>query len=246
MNRPRRALLLDTETTGVDPKTDRIIEVAVCLYDLALGSSIAVFSALARGDSNAAEHVNGISVALLSEAFAQERVWVGVCELMAHADVILAHKASFDRSFLSVDQGFLETWKAVGGEREAAHDFPTPPWVCTHSHITWPGTEAGSKTSNNLTSLALSYGVGVLSAHRAMVDVDILARVLTRLKERGTDLQALVGSAMAPRVKLQALVSFDNKDLAKAAGFSWEPTSKRWLKECTADEKFNFKTKAVL
>jgi DNA polymerase-3 subunit epsilon len=236
MTRPRRALLLDTETDGVDPKVHRVIEVAVCLYDLALGSSIAVFSALARSDSNAAEHVNGISVALLSEAFEQERVWAGVCDLMAHADVILAHKASFDRSFVEGDQGFNGIWKLYP-------EAPTIPWVCTHSHITWPSVEAGSKTSNNLASLALSYGVGVLSAHRAMVDVDILARVLTRLKERGTDLQALVGSAMAPRVKLQALVSFENKDLAKAAGFSWEPTSKRWLKECTADEKFNFKTR---
>jgi len=237
MNRPRRALLLDTETTGTDPQKDRIIEIAVCLYDLALGSPIAVFSALARSETNAAEHVNGISVALLSQAFEQERVWVGVCDLMAHADVILAHKASFDKSFVEADAGFQEMWKS---EPKAL------PWICTHSHITWPGVEAGAKTSNNLTSLALSYGVGVLSAHRALIDVDTLARVLTRLKERGTDLQALVGAAMAPRVKLQALVSFENKDLAKAAGFSWEPTSKRWMKDCTADEKFNFKTKVVV
>jgi len=179
MNRPRRALLLDTETTGTDPQKDRIIEIAVCLYDLALGSPIAVFSALARSETNAAEHVNGISVALLSQAFEQERVWVGVCDLMAHADVILAHKASFDKSFVEADAGFQEMWKS---EPKAL------PWICTHSHITWPGVEAGAKTSNNLTSLALSYGVGVLSAHRALIDVDTLARVLTRLKERGTDL----------------------------------------------------------
>ena len=50
MSLPRRALLLDTETTGLDPSKDVIIEVACILYDLAIGSPIASFSALARSD----------------------------------------------------------------------------------------------------------------------------------------------------------------------------------------------------
>src|SRR3984893_17640985 len=104
MNVPRRALILDTETTGLSPSIDRIIEVAVCLYDLKLAMPIASFAALARGDSNAAEHINGIPVASLAEAFEQERLWVQVCALFVEADVVLAHNASFDKSFVEAAQ----------------------------------------------------------------------------------------------------------------------------------------------
>lgn len=232
MTLPRRALLLDCETTGLDSKRDAIVEIAVCLYDLKLATPIASFAALARGTSNAAEHINGISVASLVEAFEQERLWVAVCNLMASADVICAHNAQFDRSFVVASDGFNSVWR----------ELPIPPWICTLHHVTWPG----KRTRNDLTSLALSLGVPIIAAHRAATDVDILSRLLTRVAEMGTDLQQLIGSAMEPRVKLQALVSFEMKDLAKNAGFTWEASTKRWLRECLASETFNFKTKVIL
>jgi len=239
---PRRALLLDTETTGLDAKRDRIVEVAVILYDLKLASPIASFAALARGDSNAAEHINGIPVALLSEAFEQERLWVAVCDLMAHADVILAHNSSFDKAFVEAAEGFRMTWDTSGKD---PNHFQVP-WVCTMNHIVWPG--AAPASSKSLTALALSYGVTVHAAHRAMTDVDILARILSRVHERGVDLQQLIGSAMSqPRKLVAALVSYDQRALAKDAGFTWEAAEKRWTRECTADElsKLKFKTRVI-
>lgn len=232
MSLPRRALVLDTETDSLDPKTGRIVEVAVCLYDLKLATPIASFAALARGDSNAAEHVNGISVASLAEAFEQERLWVAVCDLMANADVVLAHNAAFDQSFVEACEGFKNVWR---------YGSPIVPWVCTLNHVTWPG----HRSRNDLTSLALSLGVPVVAAHRAATDVDILVRVLTRVASMGVDLQKLIGDAMQPRVKIQALVSFEMKDRAKAAGFNWEPSTKRWIREARVGEQFDFKTRVI-
>ena len=228
----RRVLILDTETTGLDPKHDIIVEIAVTLYDLKLATPIASFAALARGDSNAAEHINGIPVASLAEAFEQERLWVAVCDLMTSADCILAHNSSFDRSFVEASEGFKNFY------RENAF---RPPWVCTLNHVTWPG----KRTRNDLTSLALSLGVPVIAAHRAATDVSILERILTRVAEMGVDLQELIGDAMVPRQKVCALVSFEQKDKAKAAGFNWEPSTKRWIKEARVGEAFDFKTRLI-
>ena len=152
---------------------------------------------------------------------------------MTHADVVLAHRAEFDKSFLEASEGFNEIW---GGA-------PAKPWVCTKFHVAWPGAKSGE----HLVHLALAYGVGVLAAHRALTDCDTIARILTRVKEQGHDLQALIGDAMKPRQRVQALVSFEQKDLAKEAGFAWDPQGKRWTRECTADEvlKLKFKTKVI-
>jgi DNA polymerase III subunit epsilon len=234
---PRRALIIDTETTGLDPKRDVIVEVAVCLYDLQLGTPIASFAALARGDSNAAEHINGIPVASLAEAFEQERLWVAVCDLMASSDVVLAHNASFDKSFVEASAGFKQTWDLSGKDP----NHKQVPWVCTLNHVQWPG----HRSRNDLASLALSLGVPVIAAHRAMTDVDTLVRILTRTKELGVDLQKLIGDAMAPRVKVCAVVSFAEKDKAKAAGFTWEADKKQWTKEARVGEAFDFKTRVI-
>jgi DNA polymerase III subunit epsilon len=236
MSLPRRALILDCETDGLDPRTCRIIEIAVTLYDLKLATPIASFAALARGDSNAAEHINGIPVASLAEAFEQERLWVAVCDLMASADVICAHNASFDRSFVEASQGFNSVWRCADGTGRR-----TIPWVCALNHVQWPG----KRTRNDLTSLALSLGVPVIAAHRAATDVDILCRILTRVSELGTDLQTLIGDALAPRQRVMALVSFDQKDKAKAAGFTWEADKKRWVREVKVGDTFEFKTRVI-
>ena len=54
-----RILFLDTECTGLDPKVDRCIEVAACLYDIATAAPISTFASLLQAASNAAESMPG-------------------------------------------------------------------------------------------------------------------------------------------------------------------------------------------
>jgi DNA polymerase III subunit epsilon len=236
--KPGKALVIDTETTGLDPKVDRVIEVACALYDLELGSTIGSFSAVNYSETNPAEYINGLAVTLLRRALAQERVWCGVAELMSYADVVLAHQASFDKSFLEASPNFNCTAESLA--RDGLLDIRTIPWVCTKNHVEWPNSR---KETNHLIALALSYDVALVGAHRAATDVDIICRILTRVKERGADLQELIGSAMAPRTHVVALVSYDERHLAKDAGFTWEPEKKRWGKDVTAAELENLKFK---
>ncbi len=66
---PKRILILDTETGGLDPAIHPCIEVACILYDLGAGAELlASFASLIRASENAAEHVNHIPLALLADA----------------------------------------------------------------------------------------------------------------------------------------------------------------------------------
>jgi len=219
----RYALILDTETTSLDPPPKgAAIEVAVTLFDLKHAQPVESFASLIRGDRNEAEHVNGIPVELLKGASPGGVVWRYVEALAERAQVVVAHNAEFDRQF--------------------APEFGLP-WVCSEEDIKWPDQARGG----SLVNLALSLGLGVASAHRAMADVDTLARIFTRLAERGCDLEELVRHAMRPKAVFHAQVSYAEKDLAKENGFRWDPQAKAWWRRMAVEDTkaLPFKTRRL-
>lgn len=206
----RRALLLDTETTGVNPATDRVIEVAVILFDLELGCPIESYASLLQATENAAESANGIPPAALVDANHAIEVWRRVAEVAAKADVIAAHNAEFDQSFVRA-AGLVGLADRV--------------WCCTMSGFDWGG-------SRKLVEIALNHGVGVASIHRALADVDTMARLFARVRERGGDLPALFRRAARPKSLFYALVSYNNRQIAKDHGFGWDEPKhgKNWFR----------------
>jgi DNA polymerase III subunit epsilon len=220
--KPKRILILDTETGGLDPSIDPCVEVACILYDLERAEVIASYASLIRAEKNDAEHVNHIPLALLADAPEASEVWPHVEALAARADVIVAHRADFDRSFVS------EKLKGAA-------------WACSKFWIEWPRGRIG----DDLVHLALAHGVGVMHAHRAMTDCDTLARLFTRAREMGTDLGALLERAMRPRVRVVAIVSYDDRQKAREQGFAWDAARRQWWREMPTDEigKLPFETR---
>lgn len=228
----KRALIIDTETTGLDPQKDKVIEVACILYDLEFAAPIASFASLIQADSNEAAGTNHIPPKLLKDAPAAPEVWGTVDrDFFQRADVVLAHNASFDRAFVPKFRSQL-----LG-----------KPWVCTMNHVEWPQP----CSSKSLAAIALTHGVGIVQAHRALADCDIIARLLTRVYEMGTgpsfDLQRIIANAMRPRVKVVARVLYEQRDLAKQAGFTWDTEHKIWWREDFVDnvEKYPFKCRRL-
>jgi len=222
----KTALLLDTETTGLSPADGaRTIEVAVQLYDLVNACPIASFSSLIRSETNEAEAINRIPVAALRDARDADSVWRTVSAIAASADVIVAHRAEFDRQFVPAS---LRDGK---------------PWACSKFEIEWPL----AKTGEHLVHLALAHGIGIVSAHRALTDVDILSRLLTRVAELGHSLPTLVERALRPKVRVRAMVSYDDREMAKAAGFQWDGASKLWTRTMFVDDvpKLSFQAAVV-
>jgi DNA polymerase-3 subunit epsilon len=207
-------LLLDTETTGTGPD-DVAIEVACAIYSVPHAAIVRSFASLIRHDSNAAEHVNHIAPALLAEAPEAAPVWARVREMAGRCDVIVAHNAAFDRRF--------------------APDLQGDEWVCSMDDIAWP--RASKPAGESLISLALNHGLGIVSAHRAAADVDLLARLFTRAHELGADLDALLARAMRPKALFQSLQPFEQNDVAKAHGFRWnDPLLKAWSRRMAIED----------
>lgn len=204
--------IIDTETTGTDPAKSRCIEVAVMLYDLKHAQPAASFASLIRGDgSNEAESINGIPGAMLPEARDADEVWRCVRWLLKPAQALLAHRAEFDRQFVP-DLGL--------------------PWVCSKVDVSW----VDSRRGDHLVQLALSLGLGVASAHRAMADVDTLARILTRVAEKGGDLGSMMRHAMRPKQRFVSLAPYEERETVKANGFLWNPDKKIWWRDMPPED----------
>lgn len=222
----RSALILDTETSGLDPLSDQVLEVGCILYDLASASTVTAYSSLLFAESNNAEAINRIPVAALRAAPDADSVWAEVFWMANEADVILAHRAEFDHGFVP--------------ERVRVHR----PWVCTKFDMRWP-----KQTGNGpaLVQLALEHDLGVAYAHRALTDCDLIARLLTRSRDLGSDLVEMVRYGMRPKAKFQALVSYDDREQAKQAGFQWDGAAKTWSRTMAIEDAavLPFKTRQM-
>lgn len=228
----QRCLIVDCETTDLDPKTDAAIEVGCILYDVVNQSPLIHFATLVDApQQNKAERINRIASATRKDFYdsspLKHRIIFG--SLIADADVIVAHNAEFDRSFL-------------GG------DWDSKPWVCTRNDFQWPRQ---TREGESLVSQALNHGIGVSSAHRAMTDCLLIAALFDRMPstEGGYELslQQMFDRAMRPKANFRALVSYEDREKAKAAGFQWDAPSKTWSRRMAIEDAaaLPFKTAVI-
>ncbi|WP_249225482.1 3'-5' exonuclease [Tardiphaga alba] len=162
----RRALLVDVETTGLDPKSDEVIELA--LLPVVYGLDGRIFE-VGEAFVNLRQPTRQIPAAVTVLTGITDEMVVGkkldlakAVALIAEADLIIAHNAAFDRKFVE---------KLIG-------DVAKKPWACSMADVDWAreGYE-GSK----LAYLAMRTGF-FFEGHRAADDcfaaVEILAQQL--------------------------------------------------------------------
>ena len=205
-------LIVDTETTGTDPARDRIVEIGAVLWSVANGCALATWSDLVTGEGNEAEAINRIPAAALACGVERSAAMGTLRALARRANVAVAHNAAFDRAFLAEDLGL--------------------PWVCSMDDLAWPRAVSG----RNLAAIALAHDVGIVTAHRAVADCTILARLFERVTELGHDVGEMVRRGLRPKATYQAMVSYADRELAKAAGFAWDGTAKRWTRRLAPDD----------
>jgi DNA polymerase-3 subunit epsilon len=214
---PANVLILDTETTGKEPGKDHAVEVGVILYSLDYHAPIASYASLLRVDPHGREAaaINGIPPELIPMAPPADVVWSVVRAFASSSCAILAHKATFDRSMVPEDLRRMKRW------------------VCTCDDIEWPsGIE-----SRSLVQIALSLGVGVSAAHRALTDCDLIARSLQRCAERGHDVKEMLRRGFRPKGLYVSLASFDEKETVKAHRFKWNDlVPKKWARRMAIED----------
>jgi DNA polymerase-3 subunit epsilon len=211
-------LILDTETTGFDHATESLIEIGAIMFHVPSRSVLAQVSFLLPCDGNEAENINGIPAKISrlcrNPYVASEEMLRSMAE---GCDAVVAHNADFDRKWFLKD----ERW-AFLAQME---------WLCSCTGFNWP-SEKNLGGYPKLQSLALAYGIPVWNAHRALTDCIYLAQVF----ERCPNLEELLKDAQTPRFLYVADVTYEDKDLAKKAGFRWSVSSKSWTRKLTAEQ----------
>lgn len=206
-------LIFDTETTGVTAD-DHAIEVAATLYHVGeVSGAVASISALLPIDTNPAYSVNKIDPALTQIDSAHDLALQYIRRLAGLADYWVAFNAEFDRPFVE---------RAVRTES-------SKPWLCAYNDFEW--TADWIRKPQSQINLALSLGVGVLHAHRAGDDVRTLTACMDRLGDRlPAVVQGAITRSQSERVTVAAMVGYDDRQLAKDAGFWWNAGRGQWIR----------------
>ena len=226
----RKAAVVDTETTGTDPATDKVIELAVVVFEYCRATG-AVGRVLGRYDGledpgfpipPESTAIHGITDAMVEGQRLDE---AEIARLLDGVALVIAHNAGFDRKFLEPRLSL----------------FATLPWACSWQEVPW--SEAGIESSK-LEYLAYRYGF-FYDGHRAEIDCLALLEVLRRPLARPgaaeasvTALKRLLDSAREPSFRLWANNSpFESKDLLRKRGYWWDAPLRCWSRELWSREE---------
>jgi DNA polymerase-3 subunit epsilon len=206
-----RAIFLDVETTGLDPASDEIIEMAMVPFDFSsdgriftVHESFSRFRDPGRPIPAAVVAITGITddmVAGKSIDAAEIEAFLGA------AVIVIAHNAAFDRRFAE---------RLCGAFAHLA-------WACSWSEVRW--ADEGFTEGAKLGHLAAAYGFfhdGHRAVHDCHAGLEILSRVLPRSRRRGLDV--LLESARMPRWRIRAVgAPFELRESLKRRGYRWDP-----------------------
>lgn len=179
-----KVAVVDTETTGLYPSSDRIIEIAIVLLEVDTASG-RVLGELARYDALedpgfpipwAARAVHGISDAMVKGRRIDRGV---VADLLNRADLLVAHNSGFDKGFVA----------------QVCPEAPTLRWACSCRGVPWKKFFPQAPNAK-LQDLADTFQVPKGTAHRALGDVETTLHLLAQpLDEGRTVLGHLLGKA---------------------------------------------------
>lgn len=196
-----KILVIDTETTGLDPDNDYPIEIAAVLWSVKHKNILIQVSTLigySQKITNPAEPINNISSALLKEEFPYRSVVDIINQMSTLAEYICAHNADFDKEFCKTVKGL---------------NIPLSNWIDTQD-IAYPKSKYSKGTSLN--GLAIAHGIPVVDAHRALDD----CRTLTKLLTLVPNLEEELIKASRPKVLVKSLEEKPGT-LSKMHGFRW-------------------------
>ena len=206
-----KAAILDTETTGINPEIDKIIELGIVIFEYCpeTGQVYRVFETYDELEDPGipippeATKTNGIVDEMVCGKKIRDE---DVETLLSDVVLIIAHNADFDRKISEKRFPFLK-------EKS---------WACSYAQIPWK--DEGFKHAS-LEFLAYRFGFH-FPAHRALDDCFALLEVLqSELPESGVKaLKMLLTKARTCNIKLWATgADFDLKDKLKSRGYCYKP-----------------------
>lgn len=228
------ATFIDVETTGLNAKTDQIIELGFVSFEYSKdGRIFKIIDEYSEYEDpgiyipEKITQLTGITDAMVKgKTIDTPRVLAAI----ARSNLIIAHNATFDREFI---EAFFP-------------DFPIKPWACSIQNINW---EAEGVESTKLEYLAYKNGF-FFDGHRAVSDcfagIHLLSKTLP--KSGMPILKALLDDCRTDKFKIWAInAPFEAKDILRERGYRWcaenQGKYKAWwieLPEQAAIEELSF------
>lgn len=206
--------VVDVETTGFDPDSDHVIELGVQCVTVD-ESGLVVETGETRNwledpgvpiPPEITRHTGITDADVKGRAISDGEAY----SIIASADAVLAHNASFDRPFLDRRLG-----------------LPARPWICSLRDIDW---SAHGFECRKLGCLLQRCG-GFHDPHRASDDVNALVRLLDhRLKSGNTVIRELIRRAGTPNWLIEAPgTPYAMNAKLRERGYEWDPGRRqRW------------------
>lgn len=225
---PKRiGIFLDTETTGLDAETDKVIELAMVPFEFDAAGRIYRLLPEYNGLNDPgmpipeiAQQITGITDEMVQ---GQSIDVEAVKKLLSEAAIVIAHNARFDRPFC---ESLLDEFKDIS-------------WACSIADVNW--NEEGIE-GVKLEYLAYKYGF-FFEGHRATIDCQAGIEILSRPLSQSGDLvlKRLLEHARRTTVRLWAEgAPFEKKDDLKKRSYRWSSGEggkrKAWYKDLQEDQ----------
>ena len=205
-----KGLIVDLETTGLDPEKDKIIEIGIIEFGIREDFTPHLLSSYSELQDpkvlldKKIKEISHIDDFMLKE---KNIDWQKVSQLFATSSIVIAHNVDFDRSFLLKIKQIKEL---------NIH------WGCSQKHIDW--NKHGYQTSA-LNYLAADHGFVNPFAHRALFDCATTFRLISPY------LKELIDRSFQKETKILAYSApFKAKDKLKEQGYRWDSKERVWNK----------------
>ena len=219
-------LYIDTEATGLNLDTEKVIELAMVPFEYDAGGRIyrilPAFNAFQDPGIPIPAFITRLT-GITDEMVAGQAIDLEqVAQLLSGASLVIAHNARFDRPFVeSLHPGF----EAVS-------------WACSIADVNW--NEEGFE-GVKLEYLGYKYGF-FYEGHRATIDCQAGIELLSQTLPSGERvMKRLLDNAGRTDVRVWAeRAPFQKKDLLKQRGYRWSPGGegirKAWYKDLFEDQ----------
>jgi DNA polymerase-3 subunit epsilon len=211
----KHGIIVDLETTGIDPLTDKIIEIGILEFCIKEPTSLTItnmYSGLEDPHQPLSDEIKKLT-GLDDPQLAGKKIdWDIVNPYFERSSIIIAHNAQFDRSFLRArDEMSLQNLH----------------WGCSVNHIDWAAH--GYKT-RALTYLAADHGFVNPFAHRALFDCATTFRLIA------PHFDELLTNSFKKDIKVKATgATYSTKDHLKEKKYYWDKDNKYWFKIVSED-----------